>query len=687
MSHIITEKIIDQSSIEAVIKPAIPTDIDTRAQITNDIFQHLKNDSLSKEEITRAVTEHLEKQKLTFPVRILNRLFNDSSRNKARDAIITIDFLETMNNDTPGISQNNKDIVLHIMKQYHDIHDTINNYCQLTSFLISNLYNLCLDHTSYHRAFSFRNAKLSAGLHNKLKINVTSEIEINIEGSPLKKRTLTFHESDILKNPFASAAMKEYLYRIKNHLEFDFKKLKEIESHEGVRIRDNEAINRDLQNFKTDFRQKLDEIFKAPKIDWESDERSTGKLFDAIYNLLEHQTSKNVLKLQALRDEQQPAILAYYEQIKELRNKHKQACIYAVEQTHTAHTTVVDGHLSLPLLSPAESKELLDTFRSQLNLVSDNEKEVHLDAKIALWKPTCHSTKISISEKLIIIRNIITELRNYIKLNTEDIDSGISVIKNFYAAINNIGYAQENHLSKIKNIQDSLGPYDLSKATDGHPLSSFTDKQIRGFQTVHWIYDTPDILKPDEVLAIKTSCIDYIKSFVTFIKDHSSTISKLHEIESSPLTENLKLINTEIHRQHDNILEPLIQLYQIANTDSALPQKEFNALFKNKRRKSKIIEEALEKFSQAKIVLQKFDNSKEPLGIISQKEALELDVDNMRDAALSQYYENKVNIYLTRLGISEPKHKIQNTTYAIPRSTHDLPQPETVPGDILNTKK
>lgn len=687
MSNMITERIMDLSNIESVIKSARPTESQTREEVITDIYKYLKNDSLSKDEISSAIIKHLERQRLNFPLRILDRLFNDSSRTKARDAIITIDFLNAMIGEKFGIPQNNKDIAIYIIKQYHDIHESINDPCQLTSYLISNLYDFCLDPASYHKAFNFKNAKLSTEHSDKLKIHITSEIDINIQDYPLKARTLIFQESDALKNPFAAGAMKEYLYGLKSHLEEDFKKITDIESNEKARIKEYETINIELKNCRTDFKQKLDDIFKSPIIDWENDEKLAKKLPDAIYDLSEHQITKNVIKFQAIRDEQQPARLEYYERIKDLRNKHKEKCIYAVEQTHAAHTTVVEQHLSLPLLSPAESKDLLSTFRLQLNQVGDNDKNSQLKLRIAQCQPTGHDTQISVREKLAITRNIVSELRRYIDSNIEDIESGIAGIKNFHDAVNKTGHAQANYLNKIKNIQDTLGPYDLSEYIDGRPLSSFSDRQIRGFQTAQWIYDTPDLLEPDELLAIKKNCVDYIKAFVSFTKDYTITGGKLQEIESTLCIENLNLINTEILRQYDSLLNPITQPYKFATPSIDFSQEKFNKLVENKRRISKTIGEALEKFAEAKVVLQKFDNSKDPPGILSLKEILEMDFDNMSDVVLSQYYENKVNFYLSKLGVIKPEDIIKNSIYVIPLSTQDLPQPEMVSDSILNTKK
>lgn len=67
MSNILTERLImDRSNIGTIIKSAKPTGSQAREEITTDICEHLKNDSLSKEQIADTINAYYDKQKLNF---------------------------------------------------------------------------------------------------------------------------------------------------------------------------------------------------------------------------------------------------------------------------------------------------------------------------------------------------------------------------------------------------------------------------------------------------------------------------------------------------------------------------------------------------------------------------------------------------------------------------------------------
>lgn len=685
MSNILTERIImDRSNIGTIIKSAKPTGSQAREEITTDIFEYLKNDSLSKEEISDAINVYYDKQKLNFFLRILDRIFNDSGRVIARDALITIDILTTINSASSGISKNNKDIAFEIIKKNHPIDHAIETPCQFTSHLITNLYNLCLDRTNFHDAFQFSTIRLETDPSSKLNISVYSDMKINIPEYPLKTDKLKFEDHDILNNPFATTATNKYFMSLKEELQNKYNNYLLKAQEEVSLINESGETDINLTDTRNKFKKILNDTFLSQKIDWENDDNIKKKLPDAIQGLLENHDIKTMLDIQKNVDGRQPIFYTYYKNMEENRsdlvNQHK----YALDQLALLQGAVNEHPLYSSLLTLKENGDLLTTFEEQLKLLDNEEGKNKLQNKIDQSNSAPLNNYTAIIDTLKLAQGTAVTLRKFIADSAEQVESGAKIIKEFHADVNNIGEKQNAQLVKVGKIKTALGEFDLSELTEGRPLSNIPPKQVMALKTFRNLDPENSLtnMSVDDALAIKKNCIDYILSFIQYARE----VNDFSGLKESP-EENLNLIKNSAVTIHNNIIMALTELYKYANPELDFNNDEFSKLFNKHRKTARIIEQSLHDYETTNKALRDLKTLNEPLRILSPHDLDELAFKDMPAKESYKYIDNIVNVYLSTLGVSPLRDLILNTVYTIPRSTYEFPEPENFAGGIIDKKE
>lgn len=674
MSNILTERLImDRSNIGTIIKSAKPTGSQAREEITTDICEHLKNDSLSKEQIADTINAYYDKQKLNFFLRILDRIFNASSRVIARDALITIDLLTTINSDSSGISQKNKDIAFEIIKNNHIPPGDIETPCQFTSHLISNLYGLCIDTTNFHDAFKFSTIRLETAPGDPLNIRVYSDMEINIPDYPLKTDKLKFEDDNILENKFATSATKAYFLHIKDELKNKFDDYLLTAQKELSLIDESGETDLNLINARNKFKKILNDTFLSQNIDWENDDNIKTKLPDAIKGLLENQDVKTMLDLQKKFDARQPTFNTHYKNVEESRidlvNQHN----YILEQLHILQGVANKYPLDSLIFTLEENGDLLNKFNHQLTLLKDDEEIKALQRKIVQSNSAPLNNYTAIIDTLNLAKRTAVTLRKFVADNAQQVESGTEIIKNYHATVNNIGEKQRPHLVKIEEIRNALGDFDLSTLTSGRPLSCIPPREVMALKTFRNLDPENSLthMSIDDALTIKQNCIDYIHSFIQYARE----VNDFPSLEASPENDLIMIKDNSINI-HNTLLLALTELYKYANPELKFNKDEFNTLFNKHRITARVIDQSLHDLENANTALENLKTLNEPLRILSPHDLAKLAFEYMPAKDASRYIDNIVNDYLSTLDVSTVRDLILNTVYTIPRSTSGLPEPE-----------